>query len=72
MTTLKRSRVGLALLAAMFGCAVYFHSWWLVMCGLFLFAGEYAAQEFKELKECMARIERKLDALGTSVSSTAP
>jgi hypothetical protein len=57
---MKRARVGLLVLAAIFGSAAYFRSWWFVMCGLFLFVVEYLAQEFGDLKERLTRIESKL------------
>jgi hypothetical protein len=60
---MKHFRLGWLILVAVLGCAAYFRSWWLVMCGLFLFAVEYAAQEFDNLKQRLTRIEDKLDVL---------
>ena len=60
---MKHSRVGLLVLTVMLGFAAYFRSWWLVMCGLFVFVVEYAAQEFDDLKQRLMRMEDKLDAI---------
>jgi hypothetical protein len=54
---MKRSFAGVVVLFAVLAFAAYFRSWWLVMCGLFLFAVEYASQEFTDLKQRLIRLE---------------
>jgi hypothetical protein len=43
--------------------AAYYHSWWIVMCVFFLWIYKYMQNEFDNVRECLARMEGRLDVI---------
>jgi uncharacterized membrane protein len=59
----KRVLIPTIVLGALLVFAAYYHSWWIVMCALFLWAYKYMQNECDNLRECLVRMEGKLETI---------
>jgi hypothetical protein len=59
----KRVLVPVLILGGLLILADYYRSWWIVMCAFFLWLYKYMQNEFDNVRECLARMEGKLEAM---------
>lgn len=59
----KRVFIPVLILGGLLILAAYYHSWWIVLCAFFLWIYKYMQNEFDNVRECLARMEGKLEAI---------